>query len=154
MTQQSQLKTRIKEIHRTVSEDGELLDETIKSHSYIANSKEEFFLIYSTLIGVFQKISSAEVRVYAFLLQHYPSGGKIVINHIIRNDMVKATGLSEGTINNTLMSLTTSEKTTYPLLYKLGRGTYQLNPRFAFKGSSKTRNNSLKSIIELGCKHC
>ncbi len=58
--QTSILKNRLTEITKTVdSETGEILDLEIKKQGYIANSKEEFFLIYSTLIGVFQKISTA-----------------------------------------------------------------------------------------------
>jgi len=146
---------RLTEITNTVDcETGEILRTDVKSHRYLANTKEEFFLIYTTLIGVFQKISAAEVRVYAFLLEHYHIDGKIVINDIIRQDIANITKLSLGTINNTFMRLTSTEQTTHPLLYRLGRGTYQLNPRYAFKGSTLNRNHSLKAIIELGCKDC
>ena len=82
--EKSILKKGLTEITRTVDTDtGEVLDLDIKNHKYLANTKEEFFLIYSTLIGVFQKISAAEVRVYAFLLEHYNVNGKIVINDIV-----------------------------------------------------------------------
>jgi len=149
------LKKGLTEITRTVDTDtGEVLDLDIKNHKYLANTKEEFFLIYSTLIGVFQKISAAEVRVYAFLLEHYNVSGKIVINDIVRKDIMNQTNLQPGSINNTFKRLTSTEHTSHPLLYRLGRGTYQLNPRYAFKGSTLNRNNSLKAIIELGCKNC
>jgi len=149
------LKKGLTEITRIVDTDtGEVLDLDIKNHKYLANTKEEFFLIYSTLIGVFQKISAAEVRVYAFLLEHYNVSGKIVINDIVRKDIMNQTNLQPGSINNTFKRLTSTEHTSHPLLYRLGRGTYQLNPRYAFKGSTLNRNNSLKAIIELGCKNC
>jgi len=128
------LRTRIKEITRTVDKaTGEIEDIEIKSHKYMVNTKEEFLLIYSTLIGVFQKMSTAEVRVYAYLLQYYPAGGKIVINDIIRQDIMNSTNLKAGSINNTLIKLTSTTLSKHPLLYRLGRGTYQMNPRFAFK---------------------
>ncbi|MDQ6902285.1 MAG: replication/maintenance protein RepL [Bacteroidota bacterium] len=153
--QTSILKNPLTEITRTVdSETGEILDQEIKKQDYIANCKEEFFLIYSTLIGVFQKISTAEIRVYAFLLEHYSVNTKIVINEIIRNDIANRTKLKQGSINNTFNRLTSAEHTSHPLLYRLGRGIFQLNPRYAFKGSTSNRNNSLKAIIELGCKNC
>lgn len=123
--QTSILKNRLTEITRTVdSQTGEILDQDIKNHKYLANSKKEFFLIYSTLIGVFQKISTAEVRVYAFLLKDYRVNTKIVINEIIRNDIVNRTKLKPGSINNTFKRLTSREYTSHRLLYHLGRGTY------------------------------
>lgn len=155
MKKQSYMRTNLTEVSNIVDkETGEVISTEIKNHKYLANTKEEFFLIYSTLIGVFQKISAAEIRVYAFLLQHYAVSGKIVINDIIRQDIVNNTSLTAGSINNALTHLTLSENVSHPLLYRLGRGTYQLNPRYAFRGSSKDRNNSLKAIIELGCDRC
>ena len=155
MKQQSYLKTNLTEVNNTIDkETGEVINIEIKNHKYLANTKEEFFLIYSTLIGVFQKISAAEIRVYAFLLQHYAVSGKIVINDIIRQDIVNKTGLTAGSINNAFTDLTSIKNISHPLLHRLGRGTYQLNPRYAFRGSSQDRNNSLKSIIELGCDRC
>jgi hypothetical protein len=155
MKQQSYLKTILTEVNNTIDKKtGEVISTEIKNHKYLANTKEEFFLIYSTLIGVFQKISAAEIRVYAFLLQHYAVSGKIVINDIIRQDIVNKTGLTAGSINNAFTDLTSTKNVSHPLLHRLGRGTYQLNPRYAFRGSSQDRNNSLKSIIELGCDRC
>jgi hypothetical protein len=61
----------------------------------------EFLLFDATVIGVFQKISDAEVRVYAFLLEHCNVNAKIVINEIIRKDIVNGTKLKPGSINNT-----------------------------------------------------
>lgn len=152
---QSYVKKRITEITNTIDrETGEVLDVDIKKHTYLANTKEQFLLAYATLIGVFQNISAAEVRVYAFLLEHYPGDCKIVINDIIRKDIADRTKLKPGSINNTLNRLISTEHITYPLLYRLGRGTYQLNPRYAFKGSTSDRNKSLKAIIELGCTNC
>lgn len=151
----SVLRTRMTEVTNIIDHStGELLDVKIKKHSYIANSKEEFLLTYTTLIGVFQKLSTAEIRVYAYLLMCYPGDCKIVINDIIKQDISIKTELSTGSIANTLKKLISTDQKTYPLLYRLGRGTYQLNPRYAFKGSHLNRNKSLKTIIELGCKNC
>ena len=152
---EANLKKRMTEVINSVdSETGEILNTEIKSHNYLADTKEEFFLTFTTLLSVFQKISMAEIRVYAFLLNQYRSNCKIVINDIIRRDIVNNTHLSSGSINNALCSLTSTEGRNHPLLYKLGRGTYQLNPRYAFKGGTATRNSSLKAIIEIGCKNC
>ena len=40
------------------------------------------------------------------------------------------------------------------LVYSQNKGMYQINPRYAFKGSTSNRDAALKAIIELGCKDC
>lgn len=64
-------------------------------------------------------------------------------------DIGECTGLNERTVLNTLPSLLDKG-----LLYKYSSGLYQLNPRYAFEGSTVDLNNALKAIIELGCKDC
>ena len=59
-----------------------------------------------------------------------------------------------GTINNAINSLVLSVGGKPPLLYRFSRGSFQLNPRYAYKGSTSSRLGSLKTIIELGCKEC
>lgn len=151
----SVLKVKSSIITQTVdSLTGELLHEEKIKQTYIANANEQFYFVFSTLMSIFQKISYAEIRVYAYLMLHYPSDTVIVINEIIRKKIESATELRPGTINNTMGLLSSVETREHPLLYKLGKGTYQINPRYAYQGSTALRNNSLKKIIESGCKYC
>lgn len=143
------LKTKFTEVTNIVSEEtGEIIDTEIKKHTYLANSKEDFMLIYSGIIGIFNKMEQSEIRVFSFLLQ-YADGTKFSINKPIRLEISKVTELNERTIYNTVKKL--EEK---GLIFKYNTGAYQLNPRYAFKGSTSDRNKQLKTIIELGCKDC
>jgi hypothetical protein len=143
------LKTGVVEVVNTMdSESGELLDSEIRKHTYLANTKETFFLGYSSLIGAFMEMSQAEIRIFGYCMR-YAKGVKFDISKKIRLDIHLSTGLNERTVLNTLPNLLEKK-----LLYKHSDGLYQLNPRYAFEGSSLDRNNHLKILIELGCIDC
>ena len=133
-------------------ETGEVGEANVKQHEYMAG-KESFYLTYTFLINALQKdMTIAEIKVFAYLLEHYGAGVSISINKTIKEEMCEKTGLSSiNTISNVLSTLQTKE---IPMLFKKGRGTFILNPRYAFKGSSKTRDKELMAIIKLGCKNC
>lgn len=133
---------------------GEVLEEEIINHTYLANNKEGFFLSYETLIAVQQLFSLAETRLYSYLLLNNSNSQIFIINDFIRKEITKKTSLSPGTINNTLKLLSIANKNRYPLIHRVAKGTYQLNPRYIFKGSSHNRNTALKAIIESGCSRC
>ena len=143
------LKTQITELSTIIDKDtGLVIEQTIKKHSYIANSKEDFLLLYSSILGIFQRMEQSEIRVFSYLLQ-YANGTKFSVNKPIRLEISKQTDLNERTVYNTIKKLEDKN-----LIFKYDTGAYQVNPRYAFKGSSLERNNQLKLIIELGCKDC
>lgn len=136
------------EIIRTVdSESGELLSEHVKRHSYLANTKEEFFICYASIIGIFMNITQAEARVFGYCLRY--RNAKFDISKNVRLSMSNEIDLNERTILNTLPSLIDKK-----LLYQTEDRLYGVNPRYVFYGSTYDRNKSLKSLIELGCKDC
>ena len=143
------LKTGMVEIiHATDFSTGEVMDTNIKRHTYMANDKETFFLGYSCLIGAFMEMSQAEIRIFGYCLR-FAKGVKFDISKKVRLDISAITGLNERTVMNTLPDLI--DKT---LLYKHADGLIQLNPRYAFEGSTIERKGALKTIIEVGCKDC
>ena len=143
------LKTGTTEVITTIDGNtGEVLDVDIKKHTFIANNKETFFIGYSALIGAFMEMSQAEIRIFGYTLR-FAKGVHFDISKKIRLDIAAFTGLNERTILNTIPSLLKKK-----LLYKHQSGLYQVNPRYAFQGSSNERNDQLKAIIELGCRDC
>jgi len=145
----SYLKTGFTTVETVVdSETGEILSENVQKHTYLANTKEDFLLLYSSVLGIFNRMEQTEIRVFSFLLQ-YADGTKFAISKPIRLEIAKVTDLNERTVYNTIKSLVDKN-----LVAKLPTGAYQVNPRYAFKGSTTNRNQELKAIIELGCKSC
>lgn len=143
------LKSSLTEVETIIdSETGEVLDQNIKHHKYLANSKEEFMLIYSSILGIFNKMEQSEIRVFSFLLQ-YADGTKFAVDKSIRIEIAGVTDLSERTVYNTIKVLESKH-----LIFKLPSGAYQINPRYAFRGSSSERNQALQAMLELHCKTC
>jgi len=144
------LKIGSKEIQTTIEpETAEVLDVNQKNNYYLANSKEEFFLIYTSLIGIFQEMTMPEVKVYCYLLQNYNIGTDIALPKGMKEIIAKKQGLGLGTVNNALSKLSAKK-----LIYSIHTAIYKINPRYAFKGSTSNRNQSLKFILEVECKDC
>ena len=143
------LKTGLTQLHTVVdSSTGEIMDHDAKVHTYLANTKEEFMLIYSSILGIFNKMEQSEIRVFSFLLQ-YADGTKFGVSKSIRIEIAAATELNERTVYNTIKVLETKK-----LIFKLPSGAYQINPRYAFRGSTSDRNKQMEVMLKLHCSVC
>ena len=129
-------------------ETGEILNGDVKVHSYLANTKEEFMLIYSSILGIFNRMEQSEIRVFSFLLQ-YADGTKFGVSKSIRIEIAEATDLNERTVYNTIKVLESKK-----LIFKLPSGAYQFNPRYAFNGSTSDRNKTLETVLKVYCPNC
>jgi hypothetical protein len=127
---------------------GELIDTSVKKHTYLAGSEGDFFIGYAALEGALMGFTAPETRIFGYCLR-FAKGIHFDISKKVRLHMSEIINVNERTILNTLPSL--EEK---GILYKHKTGLYQLNPRYAFRGSTSTRKGELKAIIELGCKDC
>lgn len=134
------------------NETGEVLDPEIKRHKIMVG-KDQFYLTYTYLLNALSKdLSLVEMKVYAYLLEHNNAGAEIGITKKMKESICAATNISHiNSISNALKSLQEKE---LPFLFKSGRGTYILNPRYAYQGSTKNRDKHLKAIIDLGCINC
>jgi len=128
---------------------GEVISDEIKKHTYIANSKEEFMLLYVNALPIFIDLSNPAKSTYAYLLSKYASETIFEIGGGTRSLIANRLGMSLSAIANGLTELKEAG-----LLYSQNKGMYQINPRYAFKGSTSNRDAALKAIIELGCKDC
>ena len=105
---------------------------------------------YNEMFSMFLNMTIAEIKTYAYLLMHYADGAKFDLSKKIRLDIAENSGLNERSIYNIIPNL--EEKN---LIVKMQTtGLYQINPRYAYKGSSIDRNKQLKMILELHCKDC
>ena len=146
----SYLKTGTVEITNVVDQEtGEIIESNMKRHTYMANTKEEFLLLYVNALPIFMTMSNPAKSVYAYLLKDYTAKSVFEIGSALRSLMSKTLKLGASTIANSLTELTQAN-----LLYSPSKGLYQINPRYAFKGSTSDRREALKAIIELGCKDC
>ena len=141
-----------KEVTHVVNKEGESLDVTVKEYDILAGDKEEFFLCFVSLLSMFKEISGPSIKVFAYLLLNNNSGVPIAINKGIKEIIAEWIKIkSIGTIDNALLELT---KNNMLIRKKETRGVYMINPRYAFYGSKKDRDNKLLAVIRLGCKDC
>ena len=148
------MKSHLKTAHTIVTEvynedTGALISSNTKRHKYLANSKEEFMLLYVSVLPIFIGLSSPAKTVYAYLLANYDSETVFEIAGGSRSYISDKLKLGNSSVANALTELKEAG-----LIHTHIRGMYQINPRYAFKGSTHDRNNALKAIIELGCKDC
>lgn len=144
------LKTAISQTTNNIdSETGEVLNQDIINHTYIANAREEFILVYSSISDIVKHLTGPAIKTYFYLLDKYKPGTLIAINRALKEDIRETiSSKAVGTISNCISELTSSNLL---IKKKNTQGGYFINPRFAFKGSSVNRNKSLKYIIEEVC---
>ncbi len=146
--------SRLKNSHKTIThfvdkDTGEILESNTKSHKYIASTRDEFMLLYVNVLPIFINLSHPSKIVYAHLLSNYNSNVIFEIALGTRSMIANNYQISMSAVANALTELKENS-----LIYSHGKGMYQINPRYAFKGSSNDRNDALKAIIEIGCKDC
>lgn len=71
-------------------------------------------------------------------------GNMITYNGVFKDQVMKRTGLKEGTIKNSLSNLVKKEM----LLKDKNKGVYYLNPKYFFKGKLGDRTKLIKRTIE------
>jgi len=152
---QQKMKIHLKKGNREItnyvdSETNELIGQEIKQHTYVANTREEFFLGYVKLLSVFyEELTGPEIKVYSYLLAHYRFDVNIGLIKSIKTEIANKLGIKLGTVDNAVSTLSQKK-----LIYNTGKGSYKLNPRYAFKGSTSERQRLMKVMLELECKDC
>jgi predicted transcriptional regulator len=144
------LKTSHTKIIETVDrETGELIDQEVVTHKYITTDKESFYLVYSSLIGLLGEISNPAVKVLSYVLLNYKTDTQFELGATSRKMIASKMNLGASSVANALTELKTCN-----ILYSTMKSMYQINPRYAYQGSTSDRKNAMKAIIELGCKNC
>lgn len=128
-------------------ETGEIISTEIKRHTYIANTKEEFMFIYVTLFPIFIGLSAPAKSLYIYILSKYPVNTEFEIADGSRRTISEALNIGRSSVSNALLELKNRN-----LIFSRSRSMYQINPRYAYKGSTADRANALKAIIEIGLK--
>lgn len=141
----SYLKSGGTSIETVIDKDtGEVLSVETKKHTYIAESKEEFMLIYVSLFPIFLELSSPAKSLFVYILSNYNVNTVFEIADGSRRLIAEKLNLGKSTIANALTELRNNN-----LIYTHSRAMHQINPRYAFKGSTRDRAKALKAIIEV-----
>lgn len=128
---------------------GEIVETIINKTKYLANSKEEFYLMYSSMVLILKSSSDVRMKLFAALLERYSQGQEFTMNKALKLIMSEETGCKPRSFDAAFTSLLKDN-----IVVKINKQLYKINPRHVFQGSSSDRNNALKAVIELGCVDC
>lgn len=143
------LKTGITQITQTVSEEtGEILDVTTNNSLYLANTKEQFYLMYSSMVLILKQSSDTKMKLFAALLERYSSGQEFAMNGGLKIIIASETNCNSRSLDNAFTFLIKEN-----IVVKINKGLYRINPRHIFQSSSLDRNNNLKAVLTI-CKNC
>jgi len=144
-------KTVQTEIVQTVdSSTGELLDISTKKVEVLVKDKEEFFFLYSHILGILDSITRGpELSILSVIIfKHVTTSGYVYINDEIKADIAQRCGISISSVSKGLKSLAING-----ILKHSKRGVYSLNPNYAWKGTTSTRNEKLKFDLTITTEH-
>lgn len=132
------------------TETGEVIDTLVNEHTYLANTKEEFWLMYSSMVLILKSSKDVRMKLFAALLERYGKGQEFSMNKTLKEIMAKECGCSPRSFDSAFTWLVKEF-----IVAKLGPQLYQINPRHVFQGSTTARNASLHATIKIkGCKSC
>lgn len=130
-------------------ETGEIVDVAYNRTTYLANTKEEFYLMYSSMVLILKGSSDVRMKLFAALLERYSQGQEFSMSKSLKEIMARECACKPRSFDKAFTDLIKDN-----IVVKLGPSLYRINPRHVFQGSSSSRNEALKAIIELGCMDC
>jgi hypothetical protein len=131
------------------SETGEIMDIIVNNSKYLANTKEEFYLMYSSMVLILKGSTDVKMKLFAALLERYSQGQEFSMSKGLKDVIAKETGCKSRSLDTAFTDLIRKN-----VVVKIAPQLYKVNPRHVFKGSSSNRNEALKAVIELGCIDC
>jgi hypothetical protein len=128
---------------------GEMFDGESNNSYYLANTKEEFWLMYSSMVLILKGSTDVRMKLFAALLERYSRGQEFSMSKSLKIVIAKETGCKPRSFDSAFTYLLKQN-----IIVKVGSQLYKVNPRHVFQGSSTERNSQLKAILELHCKTC
>lgn len=126
---------------------GEIINVETKTITRVVNTNEEFFIIYSEIIGVLHRLASHDTHVlYSIMFKMLIGDGRFESTVGTRNMIKAMLGISLSTISRSIKNLIDAE-----ILIKEGssKSMYLINPIYCWKGSKDSRNQQFKFLYEL-----
>ncbi|WP_461137348.1 replication/maintenance protein RepL [Spirosoma terrae] len=130
----------------TVDHDGKVVNRSVTKHQYLVNAKEPYNMVYDDFWEMLNKLNPCpEIMVYGYLARQNGDGRTFAINKGLREEIADHFGISPKTVSNVIYELKS-----HKALLSSAKGTYIVNPRFTFRGSTSSRTARLKDVLERG----
>ena len=130
-------------------ETGEVMDEYTNNLSYLANTKEEFYLMYSSMVLILKTSKDVNMKLFAALLERYSHGAEFSMSKGLKTIIAKECECSPRSLDNSFSFLVKEH-----VVIRLDCNLYRIEPRHIFKGASNQRNKELKAVVEMYCEDC
>ena len=114
---------------------GEIMSTQINKTTYLANTKEEFYLMYSSMVLILKSSTDVRIKLFAALLERYSQGQEFTMSKSLKEIIAKETGCSPRSLDTSFTSLLRDN-----IIVNVGPRLYKVNPRHVFQGSSSDRN--------------
>lgn len=129
---------------------GQIAGIDVNRSMYLANSKEEFYLMYSSMVvSVLKKSHDVKIKLFAALLERYGRGQEFSMSKGLKKIIAEETDCKPRSFDTAFTYLVKNN-----IIVRITPQLYRINPRHVFQGSSSERNNQLKVVLELYCKDC
>ena len=128
---------------------GEIFEGETNTSYYLANTKEEFWLMYSSMVLILKGSTDVRMKLFAALLERYGKGQEFSMSKSLKVIIAKETECKPRSFDSAFTYLLKEN-----IIVKIGSQLYKVNPRHVFQGSSSERNGQLKAVLELHCKDC
>jgi len=131
------------------TETGEVVGSSINKVSYLANNKEQFYLMYSSMVLILKASSDVKMKLFAALLERYSQGQEFAMSKSLKNIIAQETDCKPRSFDSAFTYLLKEN-----IIFRVASNLYKINPRHVFQGSTVDRNKELKATLELHCPDC
>lgn len=131
------------------TETGQIISEDVNTFQCLANSREQFWLMYSSMIVVLKGSHDVKMKLLAALLERYSSGQEFSMNKSLKEKIAKEANCKARSLDVAFTELIRMDS-----IVRIAPHLYVVNPLHVFKGSREKRNQALKAIIKIAEKRC
>jgi len=133
-------------------ESGELLATSmdVKEGKIIVESREQFSLVYATIIGALSELNGLDVKLLMYCTIHSSYNTNLIaLSNPYLKYIAELYGSTPGSIRNSITRLCNKQ-----ILIKAGSGSYRINPRYFWRGTTPERERTMKYVLEVECPNC
>jgi hypothetical protein len=133
-------------------ESGELLATSmdVKEGKIVVESREQFSLVYATIIGALSELNGLDVKLLMYCTIHSSYNTNLIaLSNPYLKYIAELYGSTPGSIRNSITRLCNKQ-----ILIKAGSGSYRINPRYFWRGTTPERERTMKYVLEVECPNC
>ena len=129
------------------SDTGQILGEEVNKFQCLVDTKEQFYLMYSSMVLVLKGSTDVKMKLFAALLERYSNGQEFSMNRSLKEKIAKETGCQARSLDVAFTELIRKD-----IIIRIAPYLYVVNPLHVFQGSRDKRNRALKAIIKIAIK--